>query len=443
MNLRMAAAALAFALLPPPPAEAAAEVQAIETPGGIEVWLVEAPEIPMVALELRFGGGASREPAELAGVTRMMAGLLDDGAGDLDAAAFEAAADGLALRFGASAGRDAVSVSARMLTETLDESVELLRLALTEPRFDADAVERARARQISSIRSAGTDPSALASRAWRAALFPEDPYGRPLSGDEATVARIDRAALVAARERALDRGDLAVGIVGDVTPDEAAALIDRLLADLPETRRDPLGPAEFAETRELEIVELDAPQAVARLVQPGIGRDDPDFFAAVVMEHVLGGGGFASRLTQEVRVERGLTYSVSSFLARWDRAAVLGAQVASDNARVAEAIAVIREEWARMRGTGVSEEELDDAKRYLTGAWPLAFDSNAKIASALAGFMSEGLPPDYLVTRNDLVEAVTLEDVNRVAARLLTPERLQVVVVGQPEGLERTDGGAD
>jgi zinc protease len=322
-----------------------------------------------------------------------------------------------------------------MLTESLDESVELLRLALTAPRFDADAVERARARQLSGIRSDETDPGALAARAWREAMFPDDPYGRPVEGEAETVARIDRAALEAARTRALDRGDLAVGIVGDVTPEEAAALLDRLLADLPETEREPLGPAEIADARGLEIVELDAPQAVARLVQPGIGRDDPGFFPAVLMEHVLGGGGFSSRLTQEVRVERGLTYSVSSFLARWDRAAVLGAQVSSDNARIAEAIDVIEAEWARMRDEGVTAEELDAAKRYLTGAWALSFDSNAKIASALAGFMSEGLPPDYLQTRNDLVEAVTLEEVNRVAERLLTPERLQVVVVGRPEGL--------
>lgn len=430
-----ALALLAPSLLPLLPAQAATDVQIVTSPGGITAWLVEEPSIPMLAMEISFKGGASREPEDKVGVTAYLASMLDEGAGELDSAAFSARADQLALKYGFDAGRDSFTVSARMLTETRDQSVELLRSALVEPRFDPEPLERMRAAILASLRDAATDPQAILGEAWREAMFGDDPYARPVDGTPESVAAIDADDLRAARARALNRSQLAIGVVGDITAEELGPLLDRLLGDLPADPWEPLPPAELSQDRGLEVVPFDIPQSTAAFVQEGLARDDPDFIPAYVMNHILGGGGFTSRLTEEVREKRGLTYGVYSYLAPYDRAALLAGGVSSSNDRVAEAIEVIRAEWARMRDEGVTEEELDEAKRYLTGAFPLRFDSNAKIAGQLAGLMEQGFTPDYLKDRNGLIEAVTVADIDRVAKRLLTPEALKVVVVGEPEGL--------
>ena len=171
----------------------------------------------------------------------------------------------------------------------------------------------------------------------------------------------------------------------------------------------------------------------------GIRRDDPDFFAAFVLNQILGGGDRASRLMEEVREKRGLTYGIYTWLVDADYADLLMGQVKSANNRIAEAIEVIRFEWARIAAEGVTAEELEDAQTYLTGAYPLRFDGNARIAGILVGMQMTGLPIDYPATRNDKINAVTLEDIKRVAARLIRPENLHFVVVGQPEGLETTN----
>lgn len=418
------------------PAAAMTPVQVVTSPGGVTAWLVEEHAIPMVALEIMFDTGADLDLDGKPGATYYLSGMLDEGAGDLDSAAFSAKADELALRFGFDAGRDALSVSAKMLTENLDEAAQLLRLALTAPRFDAEPMERVRAQILSGLRSRATDPDDIVEDAWRKTAFPAgDTYARPIQGDEASITAMTADDLRAQMKIALNRSKIYVGVVGDIDAERLKPLLDTLLGDLPDTPLERPGQIAVSPEGGLQVVDFDAPQAVARLTAPGILRDDPDFMPAYVMNHILGGGGFSSRLTEQVREKRGLTYSVWSYLAPWDRAGVYIAGVASDNAKIAKAVEVIRAEWARMAEDGVTQEELDNAKRYLTGAYPLRFDSNGKIAGQLAGLMADGYTPDYIEKRNALIEAVTLEDVNRAAKRLLKPEELHVTVVGRPVGM--------
>ena len=426
-------ALLALALLSRP-ARAETEVQVVTSPGGIEAWLVQEPAIPMLALEIRFDTGARFDPAP--GAMNFLSAMLDEGAGGMEGPEWQARAQTLALRYGFSAGINGFSVSAKMLTENLDESVEHLRLALAQPRFDAAPLGRMRDSILSGLRGQETDPAALASRAWRKAVYGEEPEGRPLEGTMADVEAIDADDLRAARLAAFNRRGVAIGAVGDIDAERLGALLDRLLGDLPDAPLPAPAPYAVSTDGRTEVVEFDTPQAVARLVGPGIRRHDPDFFAAYVMNHVLGGGGFSARLMTEVREKRGLTYGVWSYLDAGERTGAYVAGVSSDNARIAEAVAVIKAEWARMAAEGPTEEELALAKRYLTGAYPLRFDSNGKIAGQLAGLKRMGFAPDYIRTRNARVEAVTLEDAKRVAARLLDAEALYTVVVGKPEGLD-------
>ena len=417
------------------PLRAGVDIQEVTSPGGIKAWLVEEHSIPFVALELRFRGGATLDAPGKRGAVNLMTGLLEEGAGDLDARGFARAAEALAASFSYRASDDAVSVSARFLTENRDQAVDLLRLSLIEPTFPEKAVERVRQQVLSGLRGDAKDPNAIAGRAFKAMAFGDHPYGSSLDGTIETVTALTREDIVAAHEGALAKDRLYVSVVGDITAEELGGLLDRLLGELPETGAQMPGPAELALEGGVEIVRFDTPQSVAHFGQAGIERHDEDFFAAYVMNVILGGGGFESRLMEEVREKRGLTYGVYSYLVPKDHAALYLGSVASANDRIAETISVIRAEWERMADEGVTQEELDKAKALLTGAYPLRFDGNGAIAKIMVGMQMDDLPIDYIATRNDKVNAVTLEDVNRVARELLDPEGLQFVVVGQPEGL--------
>ncbi len=216
-------------------------------------------------------------------------------------------------------------------------------------------------------------------------------------------------------------------------------MLDDLLGGLPVTGAPMPDEAKLGLTGGVTVVSFDTPQSVVSFGEAGIKRDDPDFFAAYVLNHVLGGQGFAARLMNEVREKRGLTYGVGSYLVPMNHAETWQGSFASANEKVAEAISVIRDVWADVAKNGVTQEELDAAKTYLTGSFPLRFDGNGKIANILVGMMSEGLPASYVNDRNGYVEAVTLDDVKRVAARLMKPDGLRFVVVGKPVGLETTN----
>ena len=420
-------------------AHAEVEIREVTSPGGINAWLVEDHEIPFLALEIQIKGGASLDLPGARGAVNLMTGLLEEGSGDMDARTFQATREGLAASFGFDVYDDSFSVSARVLSENRGEAMALLRDALVNPTFDNDAVERVRAQVLSIIASDEKNPNRLASAAFNLAAFRDHPYGSSLNGTVESVGALTREDLIAAHQNVVTRDRIYVGAVGDITAAELGALLDDLLADLPETSA-PLSPdVPFGLGGGITVVPFETPQSVAYFGHQGIKRDDEDFFAAYILNTILGGGGFESRLMQEVREKRGLTYGVYTHLVPKENGEMMIGSVASGNDRIGETIAVIRDEWARLSADGVTAEELDGAKTYLTGAYPLRFDGNAPIAGILVGMQMQDLPPDYVINRNALVEAVTLDDVNRVAAELLRPDDLHFVVVGQPVGLESTN----
>lgn len=422
------------------PVRAEVNIQSVTSPGGLTAWLVEEHSIPFVALELRFRGGASLDAPGKRGAINLMTGLLEEGAADMDARAFSRASEALATSFDFDVSSDALSISARFLTENRDASAILLRAALQEPRFGEAAIERVRGQVLSIIQSDQKDPDKIAAETFNRIAFGDHPYATSLNGSLDSVASLTRDDLVAAHDAVLARDRVYIGAVGDITPEELGKLLDDLLAGLPETGAPMPPPADVNIPSGVTVVDFATPQSVALFGQRGIEQSDPDFFAATILNHVLGGGSFESRLMNEVREKRGLTYGVYSYLAPRDLAATYMGSVSSANDRIAQAINVIRDEWAKLAGDGVTEAELRDAKTYITGSYPLRFDGNGPIASILVGMQMLGLPIDYIATRNDKVEAVTLDDVKRVAGELLDPEGLHFVVVGQPVGLETTIG---
>lgn len=417
-------------------AQAEVKIQEVTSKGGITAWLVEDHSIPFTSLQIRFKGGASLDAKGKRGATNLMVGLLEEGAADMDARQFAAAAEGLAASFGFSVHDDAMSVSARVLSENRDQAMALFRAALQQPRFDQDAIDRVRAQVVSGIQGADKDPDKISGRRFDELAYAGHPYATSRRGTLQSVAELSREDLITAKDAVMARDRLFVAAVGDITPTELGILLDDLLGDLPAVGADMPARAQYQLDGGLTIVPFDTPQSVVTFGHEGITRDDDDFFAAYLMNTILGGSGRQSRLMEEVREKRGLTYGVYSYLAPMDFAELYMGRVASANDRVAQAVDVIRNEWVKMAENGVTAEELSGAKTYLTGAYPLRFDGNAPIARIMVGMQMQGLPIDYIATRNDKVNAVTLDDIARVAKRLVRPDDLHFVVVGQPEGLE-------
>ena len=428
--------AFVFTVTAAAPVAAAVEIQEVTSPGGIRAWLVEEHSIPFTAMEIRFRGGGSLDRPGKRGAVNLMAALIEDGAGELDAQGFATARDELAASYRFNAHRDALSVSVRFLSENRDEAIALLKLALTQPRFDQDAVDRVRGQVLSNIRGDQSDPNSIASRNFSKIAYGDHPYATPIDGSMESVAELTRDDIVRAFADAVARDRIYVGVAGDITAEELSVLLDDLLGDLPETGAPIPDEAEVTLSGGVTLVPLNTPQSVAIFGHEGIARDDPDFFPAFVANEIFGGSGRQSRLSLEVREKHGLTYGVGSFLATYDLAHLMIGQLASANDRMGQAIDVVRAEWAKVAAEGVTEKELAEAKTYLTGAYPLRFDSNASVARILVGMQMDDLGLDYIETRNDKVNAVTLDDIRRVAKRIYRPDDLRFIVVGQPEGVE-------
>ena len=427
---------LAATLVAAAPLRAAVEIQEVVSPGGITAWLVQENSIPFTALEIRFKGGANTENPQQRGSVNLMMATLEEGAADLNAQEFAAAREALATSYGFDAWNDGVSVSTRFLTENRDEALALLRTAIMEPTFGQTAIDRVREQVLSGLRSDATDPGNIASSTAARLGWGDHPYGSDASGTIQTVTALTRDDILAAHRNVLVRDRMFVGAVGDITPEDLGVILDALLGDLPQSGAPLPGEAEYLLEGGVTVVPFDTPQSVIMFGHGGIDRNDPEFFAAFVANQIFGDGGFGSRLMTEVREKRGLTYGIGSYLATYDFGEAVLGQTSTVNARAGETVDVIREEWAKIAETGVTAEELESAITYLTGAYPLRFDGNGRIAGQLVGMQSQGLPIDYIKTRNDKVLAVTLEDVNRVVKRVYRPDDLHFVIVGQPEGLD-------
>ena len=409
-------------------------IERVVSPGGIEAWLVQDHTNPIIAVRFSFTGGASLDETGKEGLAEMVSSLLDEGAGELDSQSFQRRLEDLSVTLRFSASRDFFSGRLKTLTDNTGEAFDLLRLALAEPRFDPEPVERIRSQLLAVLRQNEEDPDTIAGRTLNRILFPDHTYGRPASGDSESIKSITREDLGKYASAYLARGNLKIGVVGDITPEQLQTYLDHTFGGLPD---EPV-PFSIPETTprttgETRIIEMDVPQSAIVFAQSGVKRDQPEFFTAYVLNHILGEGGFTSRLYNEIREKRGLAYAIGSYLYPLKRTALIYGSAGTANAGVKEALQVLRDEWHLMKDKGVTPEELKDAKTYLTGSYPLRFSSSGRIAAILVAMQTENLGIDYLDNRNSYIEAVTLEDVNALARKLLTPEDLTIVVVGKPD----------
>ena len=408
------------------------KIQEVKSPGGISAWLVESHNVPLLALRFAFEGGSAQDPAGREGLANFLTAMMDEGAGDLDATSFQERMEEIAMRMSFEDGRDHLYGNFETLTVNRDKAAELFRLAVNKPRFDAMAVERIKKQILASLAFSARDPNRVASKAWNAKAFPNHPYGRPAEGTVETVTAIADADLKAYHGKVFAKSTLRVVAVGDIDAKTLGALLDKVFGELPANAQLAAVPEVAVKGSGLDVIDMPVPQSVAIFGAAGLKRKDPDFMPAFVVNQILGGGGFASRLMEEVREKRGLAYSVYSNLYPYQHGAVFIGNVATKNEAVGQSLEVIESELRRLAEQGPTQEELESAKSYLTGAYALRFESSSGIANQLLWIQIEDLGIDYVGKRNAIVEAVSLDDIKRVAKRLIEADRLITTIVGKP-----------
>ena len=412
-----------------------ARIEAFTTPAGVSVWLVNEPSIPIVSFQVAWPGGNSADPEGQEGLTSAMTYQMNEGAGDLESLAFMRAMEDQAMSFGCSNSRSWTACSASMLSESAQESMALIALAMSEPRFDASPFERFLREQKVSLARRQTNAGFLGSEALETALYPDHPFARDVTAASLEALSLD--AIAAQKDAVMVKTGMIVTVVGDISPEEFAPLIDGVLGGLPETGTvAAVAPVELNEpVGDPIVVDLPQPQSRVSFIAEGPPRGDPDFFPAVVLNYTLGGGGFESRLVNELRVERGLTYGIRTSMSGFPEFPSWSGAGQTKNESTGEFITVLKSILADTAQNGITQEELDNAKAYLTGSYPLSFDSNAKIAGNMMSVRQQELGIDYFDQRNARIEAVTLDEVKRAGETYLSPNNFTFAIVGQPEGL--------
>ncbi|MBB5701118.1 zinc protease [Ochrobactrum daejeonense] len=417
----MLAASMALLIMCALPARAI-EIQEVVSPKGIHAWLVEDGSVPLVSMRFSFKGGASQDPSGKEGLANLMTGLFDEGAGDLKSDAFQERMDNLGAEMSFSASPDAVSGGIRMLAENRDAVTNLLALAVNKPRFDQDAVDRIRQQVVAGIEASQRDPSTIASRKFAEVLYGDHPYARPDEGTVKSLQSITRDDLLSFHRKNFARDHLTVGVVGSINAQDLGVLLDKVFGDLPASAElVPVPDAKLALGTTTGL-NFDMPQTSISFVYPAIPRKDPEFFAAYLMNHILG-GGFTSRLYAEVREKRGLAYSVSSSMVMRDHVSALMISTATRPEKAQDSLKIIREQVAAMATDGPTEAELAAAKNFLKGSYAVNnLDSSAAIAETLVSLQEAELPRDYIDKRSQLIDAVTLDQVKVIARKLLEAE---------------------
>jgi zinc protease len=419
------------AAVAPPQTSAIDNIEVVTSPGGVTAWLVSESFVPIVAMEMAWQGGAAVEPASKRGAGWVLGYMMNEGAGQMDTSAYGARMEDLNMKFACGVWIDWTSCGMTTLKDTADESFDMVRQAFAAPRFDDEPFERAKRELVAGLKQDETNPRNIAAKAMNTYLIPNHPYARETTPE--TVARITKPDTQALMKQLMTRDRLLVVVVGDITAEELKPKLDEVFGALPATSELPDVPDAQAKgpAKNPIVKQLPLPQTLVMFSGPGVSRDDPDFYAAYTLNYILGGGGFSSRLTDDIREKRGLTYGIGTGLSvqphfwRWTGSS------STMNDKTDEVVERIKENIARLGEEGPTAQELRDAKEYLTGSFPLAFDSNAKIAKNLMSFRQDGMGADYVEKRNGYFNAVTLEDLKRVAKQYMKPENFTFVMVGK------------
>ncbi len=431
---------LLFIALPAQAADKFLDIQEVTSDRGITAWLVEDPSLPVISLQFRFlESGSALEKSGQQGLVQLLSNTMDEGAGKLTSTDFQKALLDNSITLTFSGGRDGFGGMVKTLSRHKEEAFNLLHLALTAPRFDDEPVQRMKEANLSRIRASLTDPDWMAARLINARAFEGHPYAFNSGGTLSTLPKLTAKDLRAFYKTYLTKDRLIVAVAGDISGEELKGLLDKVFGTLPDKAPEKI-PENFIIKNQgtVSLYKRPIPQSIIQIMMPAFGRDNPDYYALQVMNYIFGGAGFGSRLMEEVREKRGLSYGIYSSIQTYRHTDTLSIGVSTKNETAAQTLDVIRAEMKNMVNEPVSDHELSDAKAYLTGSMPLTLSSTDNIASLLLSMREEDLPIGYLDHYADKINAVTARDIQRVAVRLLDPESMTTIIIGSPENIAVT-----
>lgn len=422
------------------PREKFLDIQELKTPSGISVWLAEDHTLPIINLQFTFlDSGTALDPADKQGLVRMLSNTMDEGAGELDSQTFQKTLSDQSITLRFSAARDGFGGTLETLTRDKDKAFDLLSMALNAPRFDDEPVGRMRDSNISRIKSSMTEPDWMAARLINDRAFGKHPYAMNSGGTLSSLPRITPDDLRAFRSN-LTQDRLFIAVAGDIKPDALLSAIDHIFGKLPkENKSADITDTSIQNPGSLTILEHDIPQTLIEVMMPAFDRADPDYYALQVMNYIFGGSGFGSRLMTQAREKDGLTYGIYSSLANYRHADALSISTSTKNESASRMMDIIRAEMIRMKTDIVPDQELADAKSYLTGSMPLALTATGKISGMMLSMRTENLPADYLDQYATKINSVTAQDVKRVSQRVLKPDQMTTIMVGKPLNVAPTE----
>lgn len=414
-------------------ASASLKIQHWTLANGARVYFVETREIPMLQIRAVFDAGSSRDPADRAGLARLTSAMLAEGTGTLNADDIASQFEGVGVEFSAEADRDMATVNLRSLSDPtlLDPALGLLAKLLAAPSFPEPSLERQRAQSLVALQKDLQLPGAIAQKAFYRELYGEHPYAHDPLGEETSLKVVTRADLVSFHRRYYVGANAWLVIVGNASKRQARQIAQEVVGQLPAGHAaDPLPPVLALQAPRQKVIAFPATQTHIYMGQPGMRRDDPDYFPLYVGNYILGGGGLVSRLSDEIREKRGLSYSVYSYFLplRLPGPYMIGLQ--TKNAQRDEALKIARKVVLDFVNNGPTNDEIGAAKKHITGGFPLRLDSNGKIAENLAVIGFYGLPLTYLDDFIPRVEAVTADQIREAFRRRIRPDQMATVIVG-------------
>jgi len=418
----------------------AAPVQEVKTKAGLTAWLVEEHSQPLIAVNIAFrDAGRAYDQDGKEGRAAIVSALLMEGAGDLDSDAFTIALENSAVKLGFSTDDDNFYGNLETLSEHKEKAFSYLGMALQTPRFDDEKIKQIKSQTIAAIIDGQNKPAHLLNRAWQKQIFGNHPYAKEELGTKESVEAISADELRYFTKNYLTKKNMVISVVGDISASELSELLDKNLYGLPENYNPEtkISDIKLPESAKQTVIEQDIPQTMVNFGMGGIKRADPDYIPAYVMNYILGGGGLTSRLALEIREKRGLTYGINTSLVSMRHAEIFAGGFATRSEKVGEAIGALKDVLKEYAKNGASDKEIADAKEYLTGSFVVGLSSNSSIVNFLTMMQLQNLGIDYMERRNNLIRAVTKEQVKNIAKKLIQLDKLQIVMVGKPQLEER------
>jgi zinc protease len=413
------------------------DIQELTTPSGIPVWLVEDHSVPVISLQFAFkGAGAQLERADKQGLVQILSNTMDEGAGELESQTFQKTLSDKSISLSFSGGRDSFSGSLKTLSANKDVAFNLLHLALTQPRFDLEPLERMKQANLSRIKQSMTQPNWITARLMNDIAFSGHPYAQNSGGTLSTIPNITANDLREFLKNELSQQRLHIAISGDIKKEDALNIVEKSFAGLPQVLYEEMDrPLTLQGKNTTTLFEQDIPQTIIRMTFPGIRQTDPDYYAAKIMNHIFGASGFGSRLMERIREKEGLTYGIYSGLSEMDWTETLTISTSTKNETTKRLLSLVKEEADILKSTPISSKELQQAKDYILGSMPLSLTSTNALSSIMLSLQMNDLPSTHLDTVHKKINAVTVNDIQRTAQRLLVLDHAITVLVGKPQDI--------